>query len=39
MDTIKEFLRAIGRKGGKARVKQHGVEALRQMGKGWESTC
>jgi general stress protein YciG len=31
-DTVKEFLRKIGRKGGKARLKKHGVEALRVMG-------
>ena len=31
-DTVREFLRKIGRKGGKARLKKHGVEALRLMG-------
>ena len=31
-DTVREFLKKIGRKGGKARLKRHGVEALRVMG-------
>jgi len=30
--TVREFLRKIGRKGGKARLKKHGVKALRVMG-------
>ena len=32
-DAVKQFLSNIGRKGGKARVKKHGVEALRRMGR------
>ncbi len=31
-DTVREFLRKIGRKGGKARLKKHGVGALRLIG-------
>jgi len=32
-EAIREYLREIGRKGGKARVKKHGVEVLRKMGR------